>query len=117
MAMPELTAKARSQTKACVMLLQGMHMMKHMRKNLSADAMPTISSAEMPFLPQLSGLVSAAASFSAVSTTMLVQANEPNAGDQRTRTISDGEYLIRVPEQRQAAYTQVDGGHVTACVV
>lgn len=96
MAMPATTAKAKDgfQTKACVLLLQGMHMLKHMRRNLSADAMPTISSAEMPFLPQLSGLVSAAASFSAVSTTMLVQADEPNAGDQRTRTISDGALLL-----------------------
>ncbi|KAK9862757.1 hypothetical protein WJX84_009102, partial [Apatococcus fuscideae] len=65
----------------------GIQMMKHMRRGLQADAMPTITTAEMSMLPQLSGMISIAASFSAISTTMLVQ---PGDEGHRTRTMSDG---------------------------
>ena len=76
------------------LMLQGTQMVRRMSRDLQADAMPTLTAAEMTMMPQLSGMISTAASFSAISTSALVQ---PTDEDQRTRTISEGAWLLGMP--------------------
>lgn len=72
-------------------MLQGSQMVRRMSRGLQADAMPTLTAAEMTMMPQLSGMLSTAASFSANSTSALVQ---PADEGQHTRTISEGACLL-----------------------